>query len=53
MGRPKAENPKDIRFSIRLDADTKAAVQKFCLERGMTTAEAIREGIRLLLVQKK
>ncbi len=52
-GRPKAENPKDIRFSIRLDADTEAKLKEFCEVHGMTRAEAIRKGIDLLLAEKK
>lgn len=52
-GRPKAENPKDIRFSIRLDADTEAKLKEFCEAYGMTRAEAIRKGIDLLLAEKK
>lgn len=53
MGRPKAENPKDIRFSIRLDADTEAKLQKFCEAHRMTRTEAIRKGIHLLLAEDK
>ena len=48
-GRPKVENPKDVRFSIRLDADTFAKLQKFCEERSITVAEAIRQAIYQLL----
>ena len=30
IGRPKADNPKDIRFSIRLDSETFARLQQRC-----------------------
>lgn len=52
-GRPKAENPKDVRFSIRLDAETEKALDEYCAEHGITRAVAIRQGIHLLLGQKK
>lgn len=52
-GRPKAENPKDVRFSIRLDAETERRLDAYCLSNGVTKAEAIRQGIHLLLAQKK
>ncbi|MBQ8515284.1 MAG: ribbon-helix-helix protein, CopG family [Ruminococcus sp.] len=53
MGRPKAENPKDIRFSIRLDAETEKRLQEYCKEHGIAKGEAIRRGIHLLLSDKK
>ena len=53
IGRPKAENPKDIRYSIRLDAETEIKLQKYCEEHGITKGEAIRRGIHLLLGEKK
>lgn len=52
-GRPKAEKPKDIRYSIRLDAETEKKLQKYCEENGITKGEAIRQGIHLLLSGKK
>ena len=52
-GRPKADNPKDIRFSIRLDIKTESRLQKFCDEHQITRTEAVRQGIHLLLEQKK
>lgn len=52
-GRPKAENPKDIRYSIRLDAETESRLQEYCEKHGITKGEAIRRGIHLLLAQKK
>ena len=52
-GRPKADNPKDIRFSVRLDVETEAKLQMYCDKEGITRAEAIRKGIHLLLENKK
>ncbi|ANR70111.1 CopG family transcriptional regulator [Selenomonas sp. oral taxon 126] len=53
IGRPKADNPKDIRYSVRLDADTESRLQAYCEKVNITKGEAIRRGIELLLGQKK
>lgn len=52
IGRPKAENPKDIRFSIRMDEKEYLSLQKYCLQKQLTMTEAIRQGIQLLLEKK-
>lgn len=51
-GRPKVENPKDIRYSVRLDEDTERKLQKYCDAHKITKGEAIRRGIHLLLTEK-
>ena len=51
-GRPKAENPKDVRFSIRLDAETVKKLMEYCQANGVSKGEAIRKGIQLLLAQQ-
>ena len=51
-GRPKVDEPKDIRFSIRIDDDTNKKLDDYCEKNGITKAEAIRKGIHLLLSQK-
>lgn len=53
MGRPKAANPKSVKYSIRLDAETERKLQKYCEDHSITKGEAIRQGIHLLLAQKK
>lgn len=53
MGRPKADNPKDVRYSIRLDAQTEQQLQAYCAEHGITRGEAVRRAIGLLLQSKK
>ncbi|MCL2563934.1 MAG: CopG family transcriptional regulator [Oscillospiraceae bacterium] len=53
IGRPKAENPKDVRYSIRLDAQTEALLKEYCAKNQITRGEAIRRGIHLLLAEKK
>ncbi len=52
IGRPKAENPKTIRFSIRLDVETENKLKAYCEQKGITKGEAIRRGIYLLLEKK-
>lgn len=52
-GRPKVEKPKDIRFSVRLDEKTNSELVRYCKENNITKGEAIRQGIHLLLAQKK
>lgn len=51
-GRPKAENPKQARFSIRLDAETERKLQEYCEKHNISKGEAIRQGIHLLLSQE-
>lgn len=53
VGRPKVSKPKDIKYSIRLDIDTEEKLKSYCIENGITKGEAIRQGIHLLLAQKK
>ena len=53
MGRPKADKPKDIRYSIRLDSETEARLVDYCEKNNITKGEAIRRGIHLLLSSKK
>lgn len=53
MGRPKVDNPKDVRYSIRLDAETERRLQAYCTEHGMTKGNAIRKAVELLLEANK
>ena len=53
IGRPKAEKPKEIRYSIRLDAETESRLRAYCKAVNITKGEAVRRGIELLLGQKK
>lgn len=51
-GRPKADKPKAIRYSVRLDAETEIKLKSYCEQHSITRGEAIRQGIELLLRQK-
>ena len=53
IGRPKAENPKDIRYSIRVDAVTETKLLEYCKKHNITKGEALRRGLNLLLLQNK
>lgn len=52
-GRPKSDNPKDIDVKVRFDKDTNKRLLDYCQKHGITRAEAIRQGVDLLLEQKK
>lgn len=52
-GRPKIENPINIRTSIRLDAETDKKLDEYCERHNLTKGEAIRKGVHLLLAQEK
>ncbi len=52
-GRPKTDNPINIRTSIRLDAKTDKKLNDYCLKHNLTKGEAIRMGVHLLLDEKK
>ena len=49
MGRPVIGNPKTNDIKVRLDDETQNKLLKYCEEKGITKAEAIRQGIHLLL----
>lgn len=52
-GRPKIDNPKDIKYSIRMDAATEAELKAYCEEAGITKGEAIRQAVNMLLKKNK
>lgn len=52
-GRPKADNPKAVNLTIRLDPQTDGMLRRYCEMHNITRGEAVRRGIYLLLGQKK
>ncbi len=52
-GRPKVDNPKEQRFTIRLDNITGQRLDEYCKVVGKKRAEVIREAILTLLDTKK
>jgi hypothetical protein len=51
MGRPKSNNPKEIKYSIRTDEETEKRLERYCEEYNITKGEAYRKGLNLLLEQ--
>ena len=49
MGRPKADKPKEIKYSVRTDAETERRLAAYCTAHGISKGEAYRRGINLLL----
>lgn len=48
-GRKPVMNPKEKRFSIRIDENTESRLEAYCREHQITKGEAIRRGIDRLL----
>ena len=53
VGRPKVEKPKNIRYSVRLDIEIEEKLKQYCKNNRITKGEAIRQGLDLLLENKK
>lgn len=51
MGRPKADKPKEIKYSIRTDVETERRLEAYCIAHGISKGEAHRKGINMLLEQ--
>lgn len=47
-GRPKAENPKNVKVSVRLDREHQEILKNYCEQEQVDKAEAIRRGISKL-----
>ena len=52
-GRPKIDNPKSERITIRLDDERVSTLQQYCEQEQIEKAEAIRRGIDKLKVDIK
>lgn len=52
-GRPKAENPKTNIIRVRLDDESTGRLDEYCAKHSMTRADAVRQGIELLLANGK
>ncbi|HFL2571704.1 Ribbon-helix-helix protein, copG family (plasmid) [Clostridioides difficile] len=49
MGRPVVGSPKTNDIKVRVDNETNEKLEKYCKKNNLTKAEAIRQGIHLLL----
>ena len=52
-GRPKIENPKSERITIRLDSETFEKLTAYCKQEKIDKAEAVRRGINKLTSELK
>lgn len=52
-GRPKVEQPKDIRIQIRLDKPTLEKLDNFAQKNNTTRSDVIRKGIDLVCEHEK
>lgn len=46
MGRPKSENPRDIRFTFRMDSEENKMLEEICIITGENKNEAIRKSVK-------
>ena len=53
MGRPKADNPKNIDVKVRFDEETHNKLMQYCKEHNLSRTDALRKGVQLLLDDKK
>lgn len=53
IGRPKLDNPINIRTSVRLDKITDEKLIEYCQRKNISKGVAVRKGIQLLLEQQK
>lgn len=53
MGRPKSENPKDVKFQIRADKETMKKLDYCAEETHSSRSEVIRQGIDLVYAKIK
>ncbi len=52
-GRPKTDNPKSERITVRLDNESLSTLKQYCKQEEIDKAEAIRRGIDKLKVDIK
>ena len=53
MGRPFADKPKSNKINVRLDDETLVLLNDYCTNTAVKKAEAIRQGILLLIGKSK
>lgn len=52
-GRPKADNPLTVEVKARIDTETNEKLIKYCKENKVTRTDVVRDGIKLVISQKK
>lgn len=53
IGRPKIDNPKAERITVRLDAESSDTLKEYCVAHNIEKAEAVRRGIKKLRSELK
>ena len=53
MGRPKIDNPKSVKYSIRLDMETEMDLKAYAEKYNISKGETIRKALELLLKSDK
>lgn len=53
IGRPKSDNPKDTRITIRLDKEDCKILELYCEQEQIDKAKAVRTGIKKLKADLK
>lgn len=48
IGRPKSDNPKNERITVRMDNETYKTLNSYCEQEKVDKAEAIRRGVNRL-----
>ena len=53
MGRPKSENPKEYRISVRFTEEEHEKLKKCATENNLTITQTIRKGVNEMLNSKQ
>lgn len=53
IGRPKADNPKDVDLKVRIDNMTNLRLVKYSDKKNISKAQAVRNAIEMLLENEK
>ena len=53
MGRPKVDNPKSVKYSIRFDIETEEELKAYAEKHSLSKGEVIRKALELLLRSDK
>lgn len=48
MGRPKSDNPKSTKLTVRLDDETLAKIDEIAKPHSLTRVQVLRQGVELL-----
>lgn len=52
-GRPKTDNAITLAMTIKIDAETKKALEDYCAKNNVSKGEVVRQGIKLVIDNKK